>query len=101
MERRPSCLVGTPTSFDCGFGIAVEGDGGDNENHANDLCDGRDLSEHDDADDGGGRRQERDHEGVGGPGQPSHGKLVEYVRNHRGRNADTYRCTEGDGISEA
>lgn len=44
---------------------------------------GRELPQHDDADDRRSRRQQRDEQRIGRAREPRHGELVEHVGNHR------------------
>jgi hypothetical protein len=43
------------------------------------VLDGRDLTQHDRADDGGEDRQQSQHQRERGAGQPGHGQLIDHV----------------------
>ena len=57
------------------------------------VLNGRDLAQHDHADDDGEDRQQRQHEREGGAGQPGHGQLIGDVGDDRG--ADTLFTPHG------
>ena len=60
----------------------------------------RHLREHEQADHGRGRRQQRDHQRVGRALEPRHRDLVGDVRDHRGRDADADAGRERDRVGE-
>jgi hypothetical protein len=66
----------------------MDGDACDDERDAGRLHRARNLAEHDDADHGRSRRQERDEKRVGRAPHPRHRKLVGDVRDDRRRDPD-------------
>ncbi|NDL60479.1 anchored repeat-type ABC transporter permease subunit [Phytoactinopolyspora sp. XMNu-373] len=63
--------------------LSVNRDADDYQADAERLREGRDLSEHDDADQSGGGGQDRDQQRVRGTREPGHGELVTEVRDDR------------------
>jgi hypothetical protein len=51
------------------------------------VLDGRNLAQHDRADDGGANRQQREHQRECRARQPGHGQLISRVGDHRGAHA--------------
>ena len=74
---------GGGTSVSGRLPVAVQGDAEDDQGDAGEVPDGGDLAEDDQADDGGGGRQQREHEGEGGAGQAGHRQLVGDVGDDR------------------
>ncbi len=75
----------------------------DAENHqpdSEDLQQRRHLGEHDHADDGCRRRQQRDEERIGRTAHTRHGELVADVRDHRGCEADANPGKERHRVRE-
>jgi hypothetical protein len=63
--------------------VVVNCDAEDDQADAGDIAQGRDLAEHEQADDGRGGREQREHQGEGGAGQARHRQLVGDIRDHR------------------
>lgn len=78
----------------------VKGYAGDDQGDAGEVFEGADLSADDEADDGGGGREEGEHEGDGGSGQPGHGELVGDVGDDRGAQPDADTPGDSEGVGE-
>ena len=72
----------------------------DDAGDAGDVRRRRDLSEHDQADHGRRRRQQRDHQRVGRARQAGHRELIGHVRDHRRGDADADAREQRDGVGE-
>jgi len=75
----------------------------DAEHHQGDpggVLDGRELAQHDRADDGGEHRQQGQHQGERGPWQPGHGQLIAHVGDDGGAYADAGPGQQQDRVPE-
>lgn len=68
-------------------GSLVYRDAEHDQGDARHVLDGRDLAQHDRADDGGEDRQQGQHQRERRAGQPGHGQLIGHVGDHRGADA--------------
>jgi len=78
----------------------VEDDARHHQGHAREVERRRELPQHDHADRGRRRGEQRDEERVGRPGQARHRELVEHVRHHRRGHAHADTGGERDGIGQ-
>jgi len=62
----------------------VDRDAEHDQGDARHVRDGRDLAQHDRADDGGDDRQQSQEQRERRAGQPGHGQLIDHVGDHRG-----------------
>jgi hypothetical protein len=68
-------------------GSLVYRDAEHDQGDARHVRDGRDLAQHDRADDGGEDRQQGQHQRERRAGQPGHGQLIGHIGDHRGAHA--------------
>jgi hypothetical protein len=69
----------------------VRRDADDHQRDTEQVLAGRELAKDDRADDRGEHREQREHEGEAGAGQPGHGQLIGDVRDDRRAHANPRR----------